>query len=54
MILMPMAFTITGAEGVFTTDLFEVVIIVTCFNAAFAIPVVWLCNWALRDKVEIR
>jgi rod shape-determining protein MreD len=54
MILMPMAFTVTGAEGVFTTDLFEVVIIVACFNAAFAIPVVWLCNWTLRDKVEIR
>ena len=54
MILMPIAFTVTGAEGVFTTDLVKMVVVVAAFNAVFAIPVVWLCGWALRDKVEVR
>jgi cell shape-determining protein MreD len=54
MILMPIAFTVTGAEGVLTTDLAKMVVVVAVFNAVLAIPVVWLCGWALRDKVEVR
>lgn len=54
MILLPVAFTVTGAEGVFTTDLIEMVVVVAVFNALVALPVVWLCDWALRDKVEVR
>jgi rod shape-determining protein MreD len=54
MILLPIAFTVTGAEGVFTTDLIEMVVVVALFNALFALPVLWLCSWALRDKVEVR
>jgi rod shape-determining protein MreD len=54
MILLPIAFTVTGAEGVFTTDLIEMVVVVAVFNALLALPVVWLCSWALRDKVEVR
>jgi rod shape-determining protein MreD len=54
MILLPIAFTVTGAEGVFTTDLIEMVVVVAVFNALVALPVVWLCGWALRDKVEVR
>jgi rod shape-determining protein MreD len=54
MILLPIAFTVTGAEGVFTTDLIEMVVVVAVFNALLALPVLWLCSWALRDKVEVR
>jgi rod shape-determining protein MreD len=54
MILLPIAFMVTGAEGVFTTDLWAMVVVVAVFNAVFALPVVWLCSWALSDKVEVR
>jgi rod shape-determining protein MreD len=54
MVLLPIAFTVTGAEGVLTTDLIEMVVVVSVFNALLALPVVWLCGWALRDKVEVR
>lgn len=54
MVLLPIAFTVTGAEGVFTTDLIEMVVVVALFNGIFALPVWWLCGWALRDKVEVR
>jgi rod shape-determining protein MreD len=54
MVLLPIAFTVTGAEGVFTTDLWQMVVAVAVFNALLALPVVWLCSWALRDKVEVR
>jgi hypothetical protein len=29
-------------------------VVVAVFNALLALPVVWLCGWALRDKVEVR
>lgn len=54
MVLLPIAFTVTGAEGVFTTDLWQMVVAVAVFNALLALPVVWLCSWALREKVEVR
>lgn len=53
-ILLPVAFTITGATGVFTTDIISVVVVVTVANAVLALPVSWLCNWALQEKVEVR
>ena len=53
-LLLPIAFTVTGAEGVFTTNVFSIIAVVTVFNALFALPVAWLCGWALKDKVEIR
>jgi rod shape-determining protein MreD len=54
MILLPVAFTITGATGVLTTNIFVIIGVVTVFNAAFALPVSWLCGWALRERVEVR
>lgn len=54
MILLPIAFTVTGATGVFTTNIVSVIAVVTVFNALCALPVAWLCGWALRDKVEVR
>lgn len=54
MVLLPVAFTVTGAEGVLTTDLIEMILVVSLFNGSFALPVWWLCSWALRDKVEVR
>lgn len=54
MVLLPIAFTITGAEGVFTTEIFAMVGVATLFNALLGLPVVWLCAWALKEKVEVR
>lgn len=53
-ILLPLAFTLTGATGVFTTNIFSVLLVVTLANAVGALPVSWLCEWALKEKVETR
>ncbi len=54
MFLLPVAFTITGAEGVLTPHVFVVVITVAIFNAALSLPAEWLCNWAIRDEATMR
>lgn len=54
MFLLPIAFTITGAEGVLTTQVFLVVFVVAIFNAALSLPAEWLCNWAIRDEASVR
>jgi len=54
MFLLPIAFTITGAEGVLTTQVFLVVFVVAIFNAALSLPAEWLCNWAIRDETSVR
>lgn len=53
-ILLPVAFTVTGATGVFTTNIFSVLAVVTVANAIGALPASWLCEWALKEKVEAR
>lgn len=50
MFILPLAFTITGADGVLTTHIFVVAIVVAIFNAALSLPAEWLCNWAIRDE----
>ena len=54
MIILPLAFTVTGADGVLTTNVFLVALIVAVFNAALSLPAEWLCNWAIRDETSTR
>jgi Kef-type K+ transport system membrane component KefB len=54
MFMLPIAFTITGAEGVLTTDVFLIAIVVGIFNAVLSLPAEWLCNWAIRDESLVR
>ena len=54
MIVLPIAFTVTGAEGVLTLHIFTVAIVVALFNAAFSVPVEILCRWALKDPGPVR
>jgi cell shape-determining protein MreD len=54
MFMLPIAFTITGAEGVLTTDVFLIAIVVAVFNAALSLPAEWLCNWAIQDESLVR
>lgn len=54
MVLLPVAFTLTGADGLFTSQIFTVVIVVAVFNALLSVPVVWICRWALREPAVIR
>lgn len=54
MILLPVAFTITGADGVLTSHVFVVALTVAVFNAALSLPVEWLCNWAIREEASVR
>ena len=54
MFLLPIAFTITGASGVLTVNVFKVAFIVAIFNAIFSVPVELLCRWALRESPVVR
>jgi Kef-type K+ transport system membrane component KefB len=54
MFMLPIAFTITGAEGVLTTQVFLVAIVVALFNSALSLPTEWLCNWAIREESMVR
>jgi rod shape-determining protein MreD len=54
MILLPIAFTITGADGVLTTQVFVIAFVVAVFNAALSLPAEWLCHWAIKDEVTVR
>lgn len=54
MFILPLAFTITGADGVITTHIFVVAFVVAVFNAALSLPAEWLCHWAIRDEATSR
>ncbi|CAB4607137.1 unannotated protein [freshwater metagenome] len=54
MVLLPLAFALTGAEGVITTHIFVVAIVVALFNAVFCVPVERLCRWALSEPQLVR
>lgn len=54
MIVLPFAFTVTGAEGVLTLHIFTVALVVALFNAVFSVPVEMLCRWALKDPAPVR
>lgn len=54
MILLPVAFTVTGTDGVLTTHVFTVALVVALFNALFTVPVERVCRWALREPKLVR
>lgn len=54
MVVLPIAFTVTGAEGVLTLNIFVVALVVAVFNAVFSVPVEMLCRWALKDPAPER
>ena len=54
MVLLPVAFTITGSDGVLTTHVLTVAFVVAAFNALFTVPVERVCRWALREPKPVR
>lgn len=54
MILLPLMFSLTGADGLLTANIFTVVIVVAVFNAFLSVPAELLCRWALREPVVTR
>ena len=54
MLMLPIAFTMTGANGLLTPHVFVVALVVASFNALFSVPVELICRWALRDPVVLR
>lgn len=54
MVLLPLAFAITGTDGLFTTHIFVVVLVVAIFNGLLSVPAELLCRWALREPTVVR
>lgn len=54
MILLPIAFTVTGTDGVLTLHVLVVALVVAAFNAIFTVPVELVCRWALREPKLVR
>lgn len=54
MILLPIAFTLTGATGILNTHVLVVALVVGLFNAVLSIPTERLCRWALTEQVAVR
>lgn len=54
MILLPIAFTITGAEGILTVHILLVALVVSLFNAILSPPAAWVCKWALKTGTVTR
>ena len=54
MILLPIAFTLTGATGILNVQVLWVALIVGLFNAILSIPTERLCRWALTEPVAVR
>lgn len=54
MLLLPVAFTITGSTSVSTADVVVVVPVVAFFNAALSVPVERLCRWAIPERPVAR
>lgn len=54
MILLPIAFTVTGAEGIITFRILYIAFVVAIFNAVLSLPTAWVCRWALTDRGTAR
>lgn len=54
MVLMPVALTVVGAEGVLTVNVIGVAFVVAGFNAVFSLPVERICRWALSEPKVMR
>lgn len=54
MLLLPLAFTLTGAEGILTFHVALVATVVAVFNAALSLPVSRVCKWILSERTVAR
>lgn len=54
MILLPMALTVVGVEGVLTLRVIGIAFIVALFNAVFSLPLERICRWALSEPAVVR
>ena len=52
MILMAGAIALSGTDGIFTTKVLTIALVVAAFNAVFSLPTERLCRWAMtKEKV---
>ena len=49
-ILLPIVFTLTGAEGILTRRILLIALVVAVFNAPLSLPVARICRWALAQR----
>jgi rod shape-determining protein MreD len=54
MILMAAAIELVGADGIFTTKILTIALVVAVFNAVFSIPTERLCRWAMTKEKATR
>lgn len=54
MLVLPVAFTITGAEGILGLHVLLVALVVAVFNAVLSPPAAWVCKWALKTGTVVR
>ena len=54
MLLMPVAFTLTGVAGILTPRVFLIALVVASFNGPLSYPVAKVCKWALREAPVMR
>lgn len=54
MVLLPIAFTLTGAAGILTPRALFIAIVVAAFNGMLSWPVAKVCRWALREAPVVR
>lgn len=54
MVIMPMALTLVGVEGVLTLRVFGVAFVVAVFNAVLSLPLERVCRWALSEPATVR
>lgn len=48
--LLPIVFTVTGAEGILTARVLLVALVVAVFNAPLSLPTARICKWALSQR----
>lgn len=54
MVLMPVALTVVGTEGVLTVNVIGIAFVVAVFNAVFSLPFERVCRWALSEPKTVR
>jgi rod shape-determining protein MreD len=54
MIMMAGAIALVGTDGIFTTKVLTIALVVASFNALFSLPTEKLCRWAMTKEKVIR
>lgn len=54
MILMAGAIALVGTDGIFTTKVLTIALVVGAFNALFSLPTERLCRWAMAKEKAVR